>query len=172
MFDNNVYHDKSKIKQIFAGVIICADGNVLLGMKKRGFGTGLWNHSFAGKVEKGEEIIAAAKRELEEESGLKVDENQLKKVGYFEYEFADESINPKIMEMHIYKAEAWTGDVQESSEMSPSWCRIADVPYQKMWADNTYWLEQVLNGQKVRAYFLYSGLNSIARAQVEVVETL
>ena len=119
-----------------------------------------------------EEIIAAAKRELEEESGLKVDENNLKKVGYFEYEFADKSINSKIMEMHIFKAEAWTGDVQESSEMAPSWCRIAEVPYKDMWADNTYWLEQVLKGQKVRAYFLYSDINSIGRAEVEIVESL
>ena len=39
-----------------------------------------------------------------------------------------------------------------------------------MWADNTYWLDRVLAGQKVQAYFLYSGLASIARAQVEIVD--
>lgn len=34
---------------------------VLLGMKKRGFGQGLWN-GFGGKVEEGETIKEAAKR--------------------------------------------------------------------------------------------------------------
>ncbi len=40
---------------------------VLLGMKKRGFGQGKWN-GFGGKVEPGETVEAAALRELEEES--------------------------------------------------------------------------------------------------------
>ena len=172
MFDTNVYHDKNKIKQVFAGVIISVEDSILLGFKKRGFGSGLWNHSFAGKVEKGEEIIDAAKRELEEESGLKVETNQLHKVGYFEYEFTDLSINSKIMEMHIYKAEVWSGKVEESSEMTPRWWQITEVPYQDMWADNSYWLDQVLRGEKVQGYFLYSGMNSIARAQVEIVDYL
>ena len=40
-------------------------------------------------MERGEEIVEAARRELEEESGLKVELEQLEKVGYFEYEFKD-----------------------------------------------------------------------------------
>ena len=40
---------------------------VLLGMKKRGFGLGKWN-GFGGKVEPGETVPAAALRELEEEA--------------------------------------------------------------------------------------------------------
>ena len=39
---------------------------MLLGMKKRGFGTGKWN-GFGGKVEVGETVADAAQRELEEE---------------------------------------------------------------------------------------------------------
>ena len=106
MFDENIYYDKNKVfvvlmismlfqhylqkRQIFAGVIISGnDNNLLLGLKKTGFGRGLWNHSFVGKVERGEEIEEAARRELEEESGLTVEKDQLEKVGYFEYEFQD-----------------------------------------------------------------------------------
>ena len=85
MFDENIYYDKNKVfvvlmismlfqhylqkRQIFAGVIISGnDNNLLLGLKKTGFGRGLWNHSFVGKVERGEEIEEAARRELEEET--------------------------------------------------------------------------------------------------------
>ena len=35
--------------------------NILLGMKKRGFGSGMWN-GFGGKVEKGETCLEGAKR--------------------------------------------------------------------------------------------------------------
>ena len=41
---------------------------VLLGMKKRGFGAGMWN-GFGGKVELGETVEEGARRELEEETG-------------------------------------------------------------------------------------------------------
>jgi len=52
--------------------MISRDCQILLGMKKKGFGRGLWQHSFCGKVEKGESVVEAAVRELEEESGLQV----------------------------------------------------------------------------------------------------
>ncbi|KAJ2629167.1 hypothetical protein H4R22_003483, partial [Coemansia sp. RSA 1290] len=39
-------------------------GRVLLGLKKRGLGEGLWN-GFGGKLETGETLYACAQRELE-----------------------------------------------------------------------------------------------------------
>ena len=75
---------------MFAGVLITSKDNILLGLKKTGFGRGLWNHSFAGKVEVGEEVVEAARRELQEECGLTVELHQMEKVGYFEYEFIDQ----------------------------------------------------------------------------------
>ena len=70
-------------------MIIKGNSQILLGFKKTGLGRGLWNHSFAGKVERDEEIVEAARRELQEESGLTVELRQIEKVGYFEYEFID-----------------------------------------------------------------------------------
>ena len=43
-------------------------------------------------MEAGEEVVEAASRELEEESGLTVELQHLEKVGYFEYEFVDKVI--------------------------------------------------------------------------------
>ena len=42
-------------------VLVKQGQNVLLGMKKRGFGVGRWN-GFGGKVEKQETILDGAKR--------------------------------------------------------------------------------------------------------------
>ena len=47
-------------------VAVLKENNILLGMKKRGFGEGRWN-GFGGKVETGETIEEGAKRELKEE---------------------------------------------------------------------------------------------------------
>jgi 8-oxo-dGTP pyrophosphatase MutT (NUDIX family) len=41
-------------------------GEVLLAMKKRGFGAGKWN-GVGGKVQEGEDIVVAALREIKEE---------------------------------------------------------------------------------------------------------
>ena len=81
-------------------MIIAGRTEILLGLKKTGFGRGLWNHSFAGKVERDEEVVVAASRELEEESGLKVEAEQLEKVGHLEYEFKDQV--RKMLDMTFY----------------------------------------------------------------------
>lgn len=44
---------------------------ILLAMKKRGFGEGKWNGA-GGKVDPGETIIQAASRELREETGINI----------------------------------------------------------------------------------------------------
>jgi len=54
---------------------------VLLGFKKSGFGKGKYA-GFGGSVEEGETIIAAAVRELEEETGLKVSRQHLNQDEY------------------------------------------------------------------------------------------
>ena len=55
-------------KKILTLCIIHQHSKILLGMKKRGHGVGKWN-GFGGKVEKGETIEEAARRETKEEAG-------------------------------------------------------------------------------------------------------
>lgn len=55
-------------------------GRLLLGQKLRGFGEGYYN-GFGGKVELGETIEAAARRELEEEAGVHATSMQVRCVG-------------------------------------------------------------------------------------------
>ena len=53
--------DEKIPNQLLTLVLIMKGKQVLLGMKKRGFGKGKWN-GFGGKVQDGEEILDAAKR--------------------------------------------------------------------------------------------------------------
>src|SRR4051812_23340605 len=61
---------------------------VLLAMKKRGFGAGKWN-GIGGKVNEGESIEAAAVREAEEEIGVKIDIKDLEYTATTNFFFKD-----------------------------------------------------------------------------------
>lgn len=127
--------------------MVINNGNVLLGMKKRGFGEGRWN-GFGGKVEEGETIDAAAKREVEEEAGINVTE--MGEVGVINFSFAE---NDKELEVHVFVVTAYTGEPRETEEMRPEWFVPADIPYTDMWPDDEYWLPLLLAGKRFRGRF-------------------
>ncbi len=129
--------------------IIHQHPKVLLGMKKRGFGTGRWN-GFGGKVAEGETIEDAAKRELKEEAGINVQD--LNKVGIIEFEFQG---NPEILEVHIFRSEHFSGEPTESEEMKPEWFNADAIPFDKMWPDDIHWIPLFLDGKKFKGKFLF-----------------
>jgi len=161
------YLDSKKRRKVFAGVQISRGGEVLLGLKRHGFGTNLWQHTFAGKVEAGETILAAAGRELFEETGLTAQPEDLVKTALLEYEFVDSNIVPVIMQVHIYSAIRWEGTPVITEEIAPKWFNVSDIPYERMWPDNKFWLERSLRAEQVHGYFLYSSLTTISRHQLD-----
>jgi len=137
--------------------------SVLLGYKKRGFGSDRWN-GFGGKVQTGETIEQAAIREMEEESGVTI--TDIENVGVILFDFADKPTMAPL-EVHIFVARQYDGTPSESEEMRPQWFKINDVPLDKMWVDDIYWLPQVLGGKKIKAFFLFEGENNIIEKKVE-----
>lgn len=129
------------------------DNEVLLGLKKRGFGKN-YLLGIGGKVENGETIEDGAERELAEEINVKPLE--LLKVGVFSFYFPhieDESWN---QEVHVFIANKWEKEPQESEEIKPGWFNKENIPYDKMWDDAHYWLPQVLAGQSIEGEFVFS----------------
>lgn len=129
--------------------IVHQNGKVLLGMKKKGFGTGRWN-GFGGKVEDGETISHAAARELEEESGLKP--NDLSEAGMLEFTFENDA---KVLDVHFFAVTNFSGQVCESDEMIPKWFAVEEIPYDQMWTDDQYWLPLLLAGKKFKGKFVF-----------------
>ncbi|KUF75709.1 hypothetical protein AM587_10005427 [Phytophthora nicotianae] len=126
---------------------------VLLGMKKRGFGMGKWN-GFGGKVEVSDaSIAAAAAREIEEEANVsvKAEHLQLRGVLLFSFEEAKE-----VMEVHVFLTQQFSGEASESDEMKPQWYDITDIPFKSMWADDHFWLPHVLSGKSVQGHFHFA----------------
>lgn len=136
------------MKKVMTLCIVSADNKILLGMKKRGFGVGRWN-GFGGKIESGENILEAAKRELTEEAGIVASE--LEKVGLMTFTFENEQEN--IIEVHVFKVNSFSGEPTESEEMEPDWFSYSEIPYNQMWTDDEYWLPLVLTGKHFTASF-------------------
>lgn len=131
-------------------VFLIKNDEVLLAMKKRGFGEGRWNGS-GGKVHDGETIEEAAKREVKEEIGVSI--NNLNKVATLNFYFSEEPEWDQ--QVIVYLAKDWKGEPVESEEMKPKWFKIDKIPYDQMWSDDSYWIPQVLSGKKVKADFLF-----------------
>ncbi|KAK1942257.1 7,8-dihydro-8-oxoguanine triphosphatase [Phytophthora citrophthora] len=130
-----------------------ASQQVLLGMKKRGFGMGKWN-GFGGKVEASDaNVAAAAAREIKEEANVdvKVEDLEPRGVLLFSFEQAKE-----VMEVHVFLTQQFSGEPSESEEMKPQWYDVADIPYKNMWADDHFWLPHVLSGKSVNGHFHFS----------------
>lgn len=144
-------------------VFITKGDEVLLGLKKRGFGSDYWN-GFGGKVEPGEEIETAARRELREESGLEV--GSLKKFAVVIFNFES---NPVPWEIHFFRTENFIGEPLETEEMRPQWFDKNNVPFESMWADDFYWWPHFLANDKFRAEFWLDKDKKITSHMIEKV---
>ena len=87
------------IKKSAGGVV-----DICLAMKKRGFGKGRYN-GVGGKVEEGETIEDAVKREAQEEIGVTVGE--VKKCAELDFTFPHEPSFDQLV--HVYTTESWEG---------------------------------------------------------------
>lgn len=135
------------MKKLLTLCIIHQPSKVLLGLKKRGFTMGVWN-GFGGKVQSSETIDECVKREVFEEAGVEIEDPV--KVGIIEFEFQN---SREILEVHIYRAEKFSGEPAESDEMKPKWFQINEIPFDKMWSCDKLWLPLLLSGKKFKGKF-------------------
>lgn len=127
--------------------------DILLAMKKRGFGAGKMN-GIGGKVQADETPEQAIIREAFEEIEITLNEDRLEKVAIIHFKFDNKPDWDQ--ECHVYLASEWEGEPTESEEMKPEWYPKGDIPYEQMWTDDVHWLPKVLAGEKVRCRFFFN----------------
>lgn len=128
------------------------ENEVLLAMKKRGFGVGKWN-GVGGKVKPGESHIEAAVREIKEEIGVDVAKEDLVEMGKMKFVFQDN--DDWGTNMTIYVVTKWLGRPTESEEMAPKWFNVNEIPYDDMWEDDRLWIPMILDGKRIEGDFLF-----------------
>lgn len=147
-------------------LFLIKDDQILLAMKKRGFGAGRFN-GVGGKLETDESIEQALIREAQEEINVTpIKFNKVADITFDEYYKNEQTL----MRVHVFTSDEWEGQPTESEEMVPQWFNVDNVPYSDMWPDDPYWLPQVLNGSKVTAHFKLDKNDVILEHNVDLVK--
>lgn len=129
-------------------LLLFQENQILLAMKKRGFGVGKWN-GVGGKPNPGESIEQTAVRECEEE--IQVTPKNIQYVADLDFFFSDKpEWNQQVV---VYTTTEWKGEPTETEEMKPEWFDLDKIPYDSMWPDDIHWLPKVIAGEKIKGEF-------------------
>lgn len=131
-------------------LFVIKDGSILLIHKKRGFGKGKINGP-GGRLEPGETPLEAAVRETQEE--LEITPLDVQPAGDLFFQFRD-GLN---IRGWVFRAEDFEGTPTETDEAIPLWAPLDEIPYDRMWADDRYWLPLVLERTLFTGHFLFDG---------------
>lgn len=143
--------------------------DILLAMKKRGFGAGRWN-GVGGKLGEGETIEQALIREAKEEIGVEVVESDLKKVAELTFTFPHRPDFNQVV--HTYITENWSGEPIESEEMKPEWYKSENIPFDTMWPDDKFWVPHMIEGKLIKGAFTFGEGDVVIDQGVQFVESL
>jgi 8-oxo-dGTP diphosphatase len=133
----------------------------LLGWKKRGLGQDQYA-GIGGKLEPGETPPEAAIRELHEEIGVEVALQDLEPLGELTFTFPSKPEWDEVA--RVFLVRKWQGEPCETAEMVPAWFPVAEIPYEKMWHDYSYWLPRAIRGQNITGTYIYASDNKTVQA--------
>lgn len=150
-------------------VFLRRNDEILLAMKKRGFGAGKWNGA-GGKVEPNESIEQGMVREAQEE--ICVTPHAFRKIAVQHFRGITKTGEVWENISHTFICEAWEGEPRESEEMSPRWFSIAKIPYANMWEDDALWLPLVLKGKLLHSTFTFDASDNMLSADIRIVTDL
>lgn len=137
-------------------MFIVKEGQILLIEKKRGLGAGKINGP-GGKIEAGESPLESVFRETQEE--LMIAPVGVRKLGELWFSMSD---HPDIL-CHVFRADDFTGTPTETDEAIPVWFALDQIPYQRMWEDDLYWLPYLLRDETFIGRFVFDGESMITK---------
>ncbi|MCX6792840.1 MAG: 8-oxo-dGTP diphosphatase [Candidatus Falkowbacteria bacterium] len=152
-------------KVVVTMAYIRTDKQLLLALKKRGFGPGKFN-GYGGKINDGETIEQAAIRETREEIMVEVDKLEKRALINFSWK----TNKNKAIECHVFEIISYHGEIGETEEMKPEWFDINKLPYEKMWDDDPCWMPHFLAGKKFNASFVFNDDDKVIEHKIIFLE--
>lgn len=131
-------------------VFVFRDDEILLIDKKTGLGKGKINGP-GGKVDPGETPEIAAIRECKEELDITV--KNLEYCGEHRFQFVD----GYSIHVWVYRTREFEGVPVETREAAPLWTRLDQIPFDRMWEDDKYWLPMVVRGERFQTRWIFDG---------------
>lgn len=134
---------------------VISDARILLIEKKRGprpdhlSEADEFLNGPGGGIEKGETPEECAVREVREETGIKPVNPE--KIGVMRY-YRDGEPERFI---HIYRGSDYDGQPESSDEAEPVWKDIEELSYRKMWPSDSYWMPEMIDGNRFIANVVY-----------------
>lgn len=147
-------------------LFLLKEGQILLALKKRGFGEGKWN-GVGGKLDPGETVEQAMIRECQEE--IEVTPIQYKKVAILNF-YGNTNDTKWHLLIHAYFCTKWQGKPVETEEMAPKWYNQSKLPYQNMWEDDPHWLPLVINNKLITGTFHFDGQDHLTKHSTKEVK--
>jgi 8-oxo-dGTP diphosphatase/2-hydroxy-dATP diphosphatase len=144
-------------------LIVHQPPKILLGMKKVRFGRGRYN-GFGGEINNNESIIEAGIRETLEEAGIIVEDPEI--YGQILFKFQSDEQDHLV---HFLRASKYLGIPRETEEMKPEWVDESQIPYDKMWKDDAYWLPLMLSGKKFQGEVLFDKNHEIINCNINPI---
>ena len=135
-------------EQVATLLFVVKNTEILLIHKKRGLGAGKINGP-GGRLELGETPKQCAIRETTEE--LCITPIHVRAAGQLFFHSED---MPRL-QGYVFVASGYIGTPQETAEAKPMWFNKEDIPYDRMWEDDRYWLPEVLSGNGVEGKFIF-----------------
>lgn len=154
------------IDRTYSLALLLRGDNILLAMKKRGFGAGKWNGA-GGKLEANETIEQAMIRECQEE--LTITPTVFQKVAYHDFLLGADTDQPWHQWAHVYIVTEWQGEPAETEEMAPQWFALDNIPYTQMWDDDIHWLPRVLEGKLLDTSFTFDSAEHMLTKDIREV---
>jgi 8-oxo-dGTP diphosphatase len=142
-------------------LFIIEGGRILLIEKKRGLGAGKVNAP-GGRLEAGETPLEAAERELEEEIGVRA--LNVRELGEVSFHFLD----GYELHCHVFRGDTCIGVPTETDEAKPFWMPLAEIPYERMWADDATWLPHLIAEKRFRGRYVFDG-DTMLSQEVELL---
>jgi len=133
---------------------IMKKGETLLQKKSRDrIGGGKW-HVPGGKVKAGETFEQSVKREVMEETGLKI--KKLVKRGLLNFFWPPNKKDP-VWVVYVFSSEDFEGKPTPSEEGNLKWFKLNEIPFREMWGDYRVWCPYLLDKKNFIGNFIFTG---------------